>query len=117
RVGAAVLAGVPEDQGIPALGIEARDRLHVRQRHRRIRDRAGPARPGEVLAPLTDGERLTRPVGDLGDSHRTVAKEESLTVVATGRIVGGTEGVETGNVALAERADVVRRRQVADRVA
>ena len=47
--------------------VEPRFGLERHQRDRRVGDRAGPARPRQVLAPLAGSEGLARAIGHLGD--------------------------------------------------
>src|SRR5262249_50575142 len=115
-VGAVPLAGVPEDQGPAPFRIEARLALERHQGDARIGDRTGPGGAGEVLTPFADGERLAGAIQDLGDGHRAVPEEESLTVVAPGGtvVIIDDGGIEAGRVPVAKRPDVVRRRYVAN---
>ena len=116
-VGAVSFAGVREDQRPAPFGIEARSALEDHQGDGRVGDRAGPGGAGEILAPLAHGEGLAGAVGDLGDPDRVIAEEEPVAVVAAGRavVVVDDVGIEAGWVSGADRADVIRRGDVADR--
>ena len=116
-IGAVPFAGVREDERAAAFGVEARFGLERHQGNGRVGDGAGPARARQVLAPLARGEGLACAVGDLGDVDRVIAEEEPVAVVAAGGAVIGVDdlGIEARGVAAADRADIVRRGNVADR--